>query len=358
MGTIVERKRKNGTVAYLAQISINRDGKRAHSESRTFERRPAATAWLKKRERELQEPGALGKTRAETDVTLAKAIDRYTDETLKDIGRTKAQVLRAIKRYGIADKRCSEITSKDIVEFAGELSDERLPQTVGNYLSHLGAIFAIAKPAWGYDLDQQAMKDALAVTKRLGVTKKSSKRDRRPTIAELDKILDHFEVVRNRRPKTMPMVKIAIFALFSTRRQDEITRILWDDLDEDEARVLVRDMKHPGDKEGNDTWVHLPPEAMEIIKTMPRAAPEIFPYSAASISTAFARATEFLMIDDLTFHDLRHEGVSRLFEMGWSIPRAADVSGHRSWASLKRYTHMKKAGDKYEDWQWRARITD
>ena len=55
-------------------------------------------------------------------------------------------------------------------------------------------------------------------------------------------------------------------------------------------------------------------------------------------------------------HDLRHDGVSRLFEMGLSIPRAASVSGHRSWQSLKRYTHIRQAGDKYENWQWLERI--
>ena len=46
------------------------------------------------------------------------------------------------------------------------------PQTVQNYLSYLGAIFAVARPAWGYPLDQQAIKDAYVVAKKLGVTSK------------------------------------------------------------------------------------------------------------------------------------------------------------------------------------------
>ena len=52
------------------------------------------------------------------------------------------------------------------------------------------------------------------------------------------------------------------------------------------------------------------------------------------------------------FHDLRHEGVSRLFEKGLTIPHVATVSGHRSWQSLKRYTHIRQVGDKYVGWQW------
>ena len=74
---------------------------------------------------------------------------------------------------------CSKITSVDIIAFAQALKVQ--PQTVQNYLSHLGAVFAIANPAWGYPLDRQAIKDAMVVAKKLGVTSKGNSRDRRPT---------------------------------------------------------------------------------------------------------------------------------------------------------------------------------
>lgn len=38
--------------------------------------------------------------------------------------------------------------------------------------------------------------------------------------------------------------------------------------------------------------------------------------------------------------------------MGKTIPQAASVSGHRTWTSLKRYTHMEHSGDKYKGWPW------
>ncbi|MDF1856927.1 MAG: hypothetical protein P1U48_15990 [Pseudooceanicola sp.] len=37
-----------------------------------------------------------------------------------------------------------------------------------------------------------------------------------------------------------------------------------------------------------------------------------------------------LGIEELHFHDLRHEGISRLFEMGWNIPHVVAASGLRS----------------------------
>lgn len=152
----------------------------------------------------------------------------------------------------------------------------------------------------------------------------------------------------------MPMHRVIAFALFSTRRQEEITRIRWADLEP--GRVLVRDMKHPGEKLGNDTWVELPPEAEAIIKKMPKKKPEIFPFSTDAISANFTRACKLLGIEDLHFHDLRHEGVSRLFEMGRTIPQAASVSGHRSWQSLQRYAHLRATGDKWAGWSWLGKL--
>ena len=59
MGTIITRKRKDGTTAFLAQILIKRRGKIVFRQSETFDRRQAARAWLARRETELSEPGAL-----------------------------------------------------------------------------------------------------------------------------------------------------------------------------------------------------------------------------------------------------------------------------------------------------------
>jgi integrase len=153
--------------------------------------------------------------------------------------------------------------------------------------------------------------------------------------------MEHFGKVKAHRPASIPMQKIIPFAIFSTRRQEEISLILWTDFDEAHSRVLVRDMKHPGDKKGNDTWCDLPPEAVAIIKSMPKRAKEIFPFEAGAISAAFTRACKVLDIHDLRFHDLRHEGASWLFEKGGrDIPQVAKVTGHRTWQSLRLFVRL------------------
>lgn len=352
MGSIVERSRKDGSKAFVAQIVIKKAGAIAHREAQSFDRRQAANAWIVKREEELKKPGGLEQ---KEDPPLSAVIDRLIEESQNAVLGTKAQVLKTIKNSSLGDIKCSEVTSHALVAFARELNKNVEPQTCGNYFSHLSNIFTVARPAWGYPLVRQEFDDAMVVLRKLGLIRKALERTRRPTLDELNRLMEHFKRVHDHRPSSVPMQKIVPFALFSTRRQEEITLLKWDDLDGD--RILVRDMKHPGDKIGNNVYCELPPEALKIVESMSRDGERIFPYSTDAISAAFTRACKFLGIEDLRFHDLRHEGISRLFEIGKTIPQAATVSGHRSWTSLKRYTHIRQSGDKYADWKWIADST-
>jgi len=353
MGSIIERPRKDGSKAFTAQIVIKKGGKIVHREAETFDRKQAANAWVVKREAELKRPGGLER---KEDPTLSAVIDRYIAESSNAVLGTKAQVLKTIKNSDLGDIICSELTSHALVRFARDLSKNVEPQTCGNYFSHLSSVFTVARPAWGYPLARQEFDDAITVLKKLGLIRKGLERTRRPTLDELNKLMEHFGRVHDHRPASVPMQKVVAFALFSTRRQEEITLLRWDDLDGD--RIMVRDMKHPGDKKGNNVYCELPPEALAIVKSMPKAAEKIFPYTTDAISAGFTRACRFLGIDDLRFHDLRHEGISRLFEMGRTIPQVAAVSGHRSWTSLKRYTHIRQTGDKYTDWKWKKSLAE
>lgn len=338
----------------MARIRIQEDGVVVHTETETFDREPAAKLWMKNREIELAKPGALEKLRA-PDPTFAEAIQKYVAESRKAIGKTKAQVLNSVAATSLAKRRCSTITSPDWVQFAKDLGVQ--PQTAGNYLSHIAAVYQLARPAWGYQLDPRVIDDARKVCKSLGLTSRSNQRERRPSLLELDKLMNHFG--RIKRKDAIPMQEIICYAIFSTRRQEEITRQTFEDLDEEHSEIWVRNMKHPGEKEGNDVRCALTPEALAIIlnrRRSPEQAGRIFPHNSDSISRAFTDACALLGIEDLHFHDLRHDGISRLFELGWNIPNVAGVSGHRTWSSLRRYTHIRQRGDKYATWPWLERL--
>ena len=61
----------------------------------------------------------------------------------------------------------------------------------------------------------------------------------------------HF-IERTNRGRAAPMELITAYAIFSTRRQEEICQITWSDFDAETQTQMVRDMKHPGQKIGND----------------------------------------------------------------------------------------------------------
>lgn len=350
MGTIFRRQRKDGTSGYTCQIVRKKGGRRIHSEAQTFDTEDAARRWMVKRENEIDQPGGLEGVRARR-ATVGEAIERYVREARVPLGRSKSQALRSISALPIARMPCGVVTSRHLVEFAASFHD-RSPATASIYMSYLGTVFEAAEAAWEYPLDLNEFRKARTVAKRLGYTGPSQHRTRRPTLDELDALMGFFIERSRRDPTCSPMHKIIAFAIFSTRRQDEICRIVASDLDRGGPRVMVRDMKHPGQKVGNDVWCDLPDPALGIIDAIPRKGEVLFPYKASAVSAAFTRACALLEIPDLHFHDLRHEGISRLFEMGWSMPQVQTVSGHRSWQSLQRYTQYREKGDKFAEWKW------
>lgn len=355
MGTITRRPRKDGSTAYMAQVRLKREGRVIFDRTRSFDREQAAKAWIARTEKEMARPGAIEAERSRKNgATVAELIDRYLATSRKEIGKTKAQVLAAIRGHEIGQTPAQDLTRQDLVDYAAWLGQGRKPQTVQNYLSHLSAVLRVARTGFGVEIDRDLMADARDAARDLGLVARSQHRDRRPTLEEIDRLMAHF-TDRSQRRNALPMHRVIAFAIFSTRRQEEITRITWRDLEP--GRVLVRDMKNPGEKAGNHVWCELVPEAEAVARAMPQVSERIFPFTVDAVSAGFTRACKLLGIEDLHFHDLRHEGVSRLFEMGWTIPKVAGVSGHRSWQSLQRYAHLRETGDRWAEWPWLAGVT-
>ena len=67
----------------------------------------------------------------------------------------------------------------------------------------------------------------------------------------------------------------------------------------------------------------------------------LFTYSLRGLSGAFLRLCRRLNIDNLHFHDLRHEATSRLFEKGLNPVEVATITGHKDTRMLMRYTHLR-----------------
>ncbi|EOS94529.1 phage integrase [Erwinia tracheiphila PSU-1] len=97
-------------------------------------------------------------------------------------------------------------------------------------------------------------------------------------------------------------------------------KIRWEDVDEKQKAVLVRDRKDARKKSGNHMLVPLPGDAWSIVQRQPKTSELIFPYNSRSVTAGFQRVRNALGIEDLRYHDLRCEGTSRLFEAGLRAP--------------------------------------
>jgi integrase len=108
----------------------------------------------------------------------------------------------------------------------------------------------------------------------------------------------------------------------------------WTDFDAQGRSLLI-----PQTKNGHSRIIPLSGKAVALLDTLPRTAERAFRITANAFRLAWERVKGAAGIDDLHFHDLRHEAVSRFFELGLTMPEVALVSGHRDMRMLFRYTH-------------------
>lgn len=219
------------------------------------------------------------------------------------------------------------------------------PVTVGMELGYIRTVMIHASAVHGLAVTTDAVDMARVALKRLGLVGKGRERSRRPSPHELNQILQYLD---DRPRQTIPAARIIRFAVTTGLRQDEICRIVWNDVNNSQRTLTIRDRKHPREQDANTQTIALVTDAgwdpLELLAEQARETGRlgrVFPYCVRSVGTAFRRACRALSIHDLRFHDLRHETASRLFEAGYQIPEVAMVTRHKDWKMLRRYTNLK-----------------
>lgn len=316
--------------------------------SETFLRHEDARKWATATERRI-DLGESPLKRAKVDpTTFAHLIDLHVED-MREVGR----ILRRSKRFTLdalktklGKVKLKDLTRERLIQFGKDRAKEGAgPVTLSADIGYLKLVLTHAAAVHGIDVRVEPVDLARVALKRLGLIGKSRQRDRRPTPDEIRRLLEYFE---DKRHLMIPMGRIVRFAIASAMRQEEICRIRWSEVNVEQHVVLVRDRKDPREKDGNDQWVPLLNlggfDALRLIRVQRKYHPRgdlIFPYNSRSVGAAFRRACRELEIQDLHFHDLRHEATSRLFEAGLRIEQVALVTGHRDWKMLKRYTHLR-----------------
>ena len=109
----------------------------------------------------------------------------------------------------------------------------------------------------------------------------------------------------------------------------------WEHIDLDKKAVFL-----PMTKNGSSRWVPLSDEAIAKLSKAPKDSERTFPVTDVAFRQAWDRLRTRADINDLTFHDLRHEAISRMFDGDMKIHEVMAVSGHKTASQLFRYVQM------------------
>lgn len=327
--------RKRGRT-WQEQIRIKENGKLVYSESATRDTKQAALAWKAVRLQEIKQHGW------RIVVTTTTTVRALMEKTLELNRKAKGSLSRGyehsvetVMASSLGALTLPELTSAAIVAWAMECQAAgNAPATVMHHLAMLRAAINGAKASFDIEANPEPVRTAITQLKKLRVVAKSREVGQRISDAYLAQLTPFLE----REQAVIPMAKIVTLAVRLPRRREELCSMTWDNMRADGTIKLVG-TKDP--REYREEIVPVPPTAAELIATLPKDDARILPYKVESVSRAWQRAVTRSGLPHRRFHDLRHEGICRLFEQGLDIPEVALISGHISWTTLKRYTHLR-----------------
>jgi integrase len=135
-----------------------------------------------------------------------------------------------------------------------------------------------------------------------------------------------------------------VLAIETGMRFGELAGVTWGNMNFEKRTIYLPDTKN-----GQARTVPLSSRAQNAIQALPRAiSGRLFSAKPGSIRSAFLIAVQKAkagchegMLKNLRFHDLRHEGITRMFEKGLNTIEVGMVSGHKTLSMLQRYTHIR-----------------
>lgn len=288
----------------------------------TFDSKSDAERWARQTESEIDAGRFVSRTEAER-TTFGEALARYEREVLPSLrGRAQdASIVRRLKKIPLAARPLALVRSADLAAYSAMLEAAGCAgNTIRIHLGLISRVFEAAKRRWG----MESLVNPVAFAPRPRI---APGRDRRLRAGEEEKLL---------AAAAGDLRAAIVVAIETGLRRGELLRLRWDDID-----LVARTAAIKQTKTGVPRVIPLAPRALETLTALPRRPDgKVFGWrDDHSVTQAFERLCHKLGIVDLRWHDLRHEATSRLFERGLSIEKVAAVTGHKTWAMLRRYTH-------------------
>lgn len=312
--------RKTGAGKWEVQIA--RKGVR---RSGTFETKSEATRWAHEIEGEI-----LGGKRGAVDKTLGDLMTRYQAEKVPGKGSPHVEerrIDRMLRDDVVMKMKLRDLKSTHLARWRDERLKKVSNSTVARDMATVSAAITVAIKEWKW-LDHSPLKDVAAPKAPPG-------RDRRISDAEIERLLFALGYDYEDKPETVMQRTGAamLFAIETGMRDGELAGLTMDRvfLDQRYAHLRKQDTKGRVKRD-----VPLSKEAMRIVRQMGVTDGLVFGLTARQVSATFQRAKRACMILDVTFHDTRHEAITRLSKK-LSVLELARMVGHKDLNQLLTY---------------------
>lgn len=330
------RIRQRGDSSYQAEVR-----KKGHAPvTKTFTYREDAVKWAKRIEVEIERGLYIPRKEAES-TTFADLAKNFKEDFAPNHYRGSAwkhklaHLENVFGKYALAtitpklvtayrDNRLTEPDSRYKKDTAA--APRVSPATVKGEIDLLSKILDVAAKEFGIPLPNG--NPVANVRKPMG----GASRERRLVEDEEARLFEQCSASQN------PWLLAAVtLSLETSMRQGELLALTWKNVDKKHKLAILTTTKN-----GESRSVPLSPTALQVLEELPHDVKgRVIPTGRMTLYKAFARACERAKIENFTYHDLRHEALSRLAERGdFSVLEIAAVSGHKTLQMLKRYTHL------------------
>jgi integrase len=314
--------------------------RRGHpTQSKTFNTRIEATKWARGIEAQIDsgtlktiEQPPIQLINADTPFKIAADYYIKTHTIHKRNYKSETYIINALIRYW-GEIKVSHIDVPKVLKVRDDLlANQRTGDTINKYFNAISKIIQMLQNEWSLPLN-----NPIKAIKRMPANPGRTKRIN----GLIEKTL--IQAAQNTSPRLL--MCILELALETAMRRGELMGVKWRDVDLEHRRIYLHTTKN-----GEPRQVPLTQNAIKILKTIPRDDSEkIFPVSLCWLRRHFENARNNAgevwtqpgsnPFEDLRFHDLRHEALSRLSDAGLNVIELAHISGHKTIAMLKRYTH-------------------
>jgi len=312
------RKRKNRW-----DVQIRRSGYPAISK--TFFHKTDAQKWAMEIERQIEVGDYVPADLLNLD-TLGALLAHYSAEiSIKKRGRVE-EISRSAKmrRHKISALPLGKLKPFHIAQYRDERLREVSTTTAKKELQLISHALDIGRREWGLNIKN--------VAADVAKPKEPKGRERRLEENEEHLLLGVLSASENHWIK--PLME---FAIETGMRRGELLKLRWEDVNLGRKTALIKETKN-----GDSRKIPLSVAAIRTLSGLPRhLGGNVFPVTPNALRGVWRRAVKKVGIDNLRFHDLRHEATSRFFEKGLNVMEVAAITGHKDLRMLQRYTHLR-----------------